>query len=145
MWAGMAITTGSGNAASWFALVADDDDDSRALVASVLRRADFSVCEASDGEELLERYHALTTLTDHRLLVISDIGMPGLDGITATKALRKSSRELLIVVVTGFTDCETSHAARKAGANVVLFKPVCPEALLRTLQGWRASHSQADS
>ena len=144
MSAGMATMTSSGNTPSWYALVADDDADSRALMASVLRRADFAVCEAADGEELLERYRALDALTDHRLLVVSDIGMPGLDGITATKALRKSSSELLIVVVTGFTDQETTHAARRAGANVVLFKPLCPEALVRTLQGWRANRSSRD-
>ena len=68
-----------------YVLVADDD-------ASVLRRAGLQVCEACDGEELLERYQALRVLASDGLVVVSDIGMPGRDGISATGELRKPHR-----------------------------------------------------
>lgn len=113
-----------------YVLVADDDDDARTFVASVLRRAGLQVCEACDGEELLERYRALKLLAADGLVVISDIGMPGCDGICATGELRKASAELPIVIVTAFEDPATSRLAYEAGADVVLIKPVGRETLL---------------
>jgi CheY-like chemotaxis protein len=113
-----------------YVLVADDDDDARGFVASVLRRAGLQVCEACDGEELLERYRALKVLASDGLVVVSDIGMPGCDGISATGELRKASAELPIVIVTAFEDPSTSKLAYEAGADVVLIKPVGRETLL---------------
>src|SRR4051794_18719214 len=69
------------------ALVAADDDDSRMLLATVFRRAGFNVIEASDGDELIERYSALSE-SSAPMIVVSDIGMPGCDGISATQRLR---------------------------------------------------------
>src|SRR5689334_13049194 len=120
----MTTTLPSTDQAAWYALVADDDDDSRALVAAILRGAQFSVCEASNGEELLERYHALNLLTDQRVLVVSDIEMPGMDGLAAAKELRTLSAHIPIVIVSGFTDEDTACAARIAGVNEVMPKPV---------------------
>jgi CheY-like chemotaxis protein len=113
-----------------YVLVADDDDDARTFVASVLRRAGLRVCEACDGEELLERYRALKVLASDGLVIISDIGMPGCDGIFATGELRKASAELPIVIVTAFEDPTTARLAYEAGADVVLIKPVGRETLL---------------
>jgi two-component system response regulator MprA len=113
-----------------YVLVADDDDDARNFVASVLRRAGLQVCEACDGEELLERYRALRVLASDGLVVVSDIGMPGCDGISATGELRKASSDLPIVIVTAFEDPATSRLAYEAGADVVLIKPVGRETLL---------------
>jgi CheY-like chemotaxis protein len=113
-----------------YVLVADDDDDARTFVASVLRRAGLQVCEACDGEELLERYRALRVLASESVVVVSDIGMPGCDGISATGQLRKASAELPIVIVTGFEDPATARLAYEAGADVVLIKPVGRETLL---------------
>jgi two-component system response regulator MprA len=113
-----------------YVLVADDDDDARTFVASVLRRAGLQVCEACDGEELLERYRALRVLASDGLVVVSDIGMPGCDGISATGELRKASSDLPIVIVTAFEDPAVSRLAYEAGADVVLIKPVGRETLL---------------
>lgn len=113
-----------------YVLVADDDEDARSFVASVLRRAGLQVCEACDGEELLERYRALRVLATDGVVVVSDIGMPGCDGISATGQLRKASSELPIVIVTAFEDPATSRLAYEAGADMVLVKPVGRETLL---------------
>jgi CheY-like chemotaxis protein len=113
------VTSGDG----WYALVADDDDDFRALVCVALRRAGFQVCEARDGEELVERYAALRILTSQHLVVVSDIAMPGRGGVAATAALRNASSEVPILLVTGETSPSVLDAARAAGANHVLSKP----------------------
>jgi two-component system chemotaxis response regulator CheY len=108
---------------SWYALVADDDDDFRTLVCVALRRAGFQVCEARDGEELVERYAALRILTSQHLVIVSDIAMPGRDGVAATAALRNASAEVPILLVTGESSPSVLGAARAAGATRVLSKP----------------------
>jgi response regulator NasT len=113
------------------ALVADDDEDSRTLLASVLRRAGFCVVEASDGDELIERYSALEAGAKPTV-VVSDIGMPGCDGISATQKLRSES-PVPIVLVTAFEDQATLQSARSAGADLVLFKPVDAASLVRAV------------
>jgi CheY-like chemotaxis protein len=101
------------------AVVADDDDDARELMAAALRRAGFGVQEVRDGEELVHTVNATTPA-----LVISDIGMPCTDGISATLALRMFSPHIPIVLVTAFADGKTLLDARDAGADCVLQKPL---------------------
>lgn len=113
-----------------YVLIADDDDDARGFLAAVLRRAGLQVCEACDGEELLERYHALRALSAGEVLIVSDVGMPGCDGILATGALRKAAPGVPIVIVTAFEDATTSKRAYEAGADLVLIKPVGRDTLL---------------
>jgi CheY-like chemotaxis protein len=108
----------------WYALIADDDDDFRLLAARALRRAGFQVCEARDGEELVERFAALRVLTDQHVVVVSDISMPGRDGVTATAVLRNASPGLPIILVTGESSPGILRAAHTAGATLVLAKPV---------------------
>lgn len=117
-----------------YVLVADDDEDARGFLAAVLRRAGLRVCEACDGEELLERYQALQRLSADGLIVVSDVGMPGCDGILATGELRKASPELPIVIVTAFEDPATLRQAYEAGADLVLVKPVGRDTLLDAVQ-----------
>lgn len=111
----------------WYALVADDDEDWRALVAITLRRAGFQVCEASDGDELLQRFQALQSLRCRYLVVVSDLNMPGTDGLAACEALRNAASDMPIVIVTGNESPDVRRAAQLAGANRVLSKPIgCP-------------------
>jgi CheY-like chemotaxis protein len=112
------------SADGWYALVADDDDDWRSLVSATLRRAGFQVCEACDGEELLERYAALRVLTNKHVVIVSDISMPGRDGVSATLTLRNASTDLPIVLVTGESSPSVLGAAHDAGATLVMRKPV---------------------
>lgn len=117
-----------------YVLIADDDEDARGFLSAVLRRAGLRVCEACDGEELLERYHALQVLSADGLIVVSDVGMPGCDGILATGELRKASPEVPIVIVTSFEDPATSRKAYDAGADLVLIKPIGRDTLLDAVQ-----------
>jgi CheY-like chemotaxis protein len=116
------------------ALLADDDEDSRTLIAGILRRAGFSVIEARDGQELIDRYSALQAEgADEPAVVVSDIGMPGCDGISATQVLRSNSL-VPIVLITAFEDAATLQSARTAGADMVLFKPVDGPALVSAVR-----------
>lgn len=115
--------------APWHALVADDDDDTRGLMASALRRAGFDVHESTNGRDLIDAFAALAPA---RTLVVSDIGMPTCDGIEATIALKKLAPSSPVLLVTAFGDPSTLGNARSAGADEVLRKPIDFEALVRT-------------
>lgn len=114
----------------WYALVADDDDDWRSLVCLNLRRAGFQVCEACDGEELMNRYASLRALTREHIVVVSDIAMPGCDGVSATQWVRAASAEVPILLVTGESNPRVLAAAHAAGATRVLSKPIACESLV---------------
>jgi len=117
------------------ALIADDDEDARTLMAGILRRAGFQVIEASDGCELIERYSELRCEAHAGpAIVVSDIGMPGCDGISATQVLRSDSL-VPIVLITAFEDAETLQSARTAGADLVMYKPVDGASLVSAVRG----------
>jgi len=82
------------------------------------------VVEADDGQALLERIQA--TAVD---VVVSDVRMPGLDGIGLTRALRERGSELPVVLLTTFDDSELMLAAVEAGAQAFLLKDASPEDL----------------
>jgi CheY-like chemotaxis protein len=106
---------------AWKIFLADDDDDTRLLMGSALRRAGFVVIEASNGLELVERVKR--DATPH-VLVISDVGMPELDGIDAVHALKGVRPSMPVLLVTAFADSETIRRAHAVGVKLVLPKPV---------------------
>ena len=103
------------------AIVADDDDDERELLAMALRRVGFDVYEARDGTEVVSiaRVQGSTFR-----LIVSDIGMPIVDGIDAAIAIREFLPEAVVIFVTAFADPWTLRRANLAGARCVLLKPV---------------------
>lgn len=107
------------------ALVADDDDDMRTLLAASLRRVGFQVIEASDGEQLVDLFSALwSDDPSQRLVIVSDIGMPVRDGLEATRIMKATAPRVPVILVTAFSDVATLQAARDAGATHVILKPV---------------------
>ncbi|EXJ16842.1 Chemotaxis regulator - transmits chemoreceptor signals to flagelllar motor components CheY [Imhoffiella purpurea] len=83
--------------------------------------------EAADGRE------ALSKLTGQKVhLIISDVNMPNMDGITLVKELKKQAtyRFTPIMMLTTETQPEKKQAAREAGAKAWLVKPFQPPALL---------------
>lgn len=114
--------------AAWHAVVADDDDDTRSLIAGALRRAGFDVRESSNGDELLDAFAALASA---HTLVVSDIGMPRCGGIEALIALKKLAPGTPVLMITAFGDTSTLGNARRAGADKVMQKPLDLEVLVR--------------
>jgi DNA-binding NarL/FixJ family response regulator len=95
-------------------------DDHR-LVREALRRAledaGYRVLEAEDGERAVER-----ALTTHPHVVLMDVSMPGLDGISATRALRTRVPDAKVVVLTMHEEDGLILDARDAGAVGYLLK-----------------------
>jgi DNA-binding response OmpR family regulator len=106
-------------------LLADDDDAMRTLLACALRRAAFDVVEACSGSELLERLASgLERMPPFGFdLIISDVRMPGYDGLNVLASLRQLSIETPVILITAFGTTANHATAAKLGALAMLDKP----------------------
>ena len=102
-------------------LVVDDAPALVMLMTKTLQAAGFAVAHAGTGTEAIAE--ARRFAPD---LVLLDIGMPEMDGISACEAIRRESADsaLPIIMVTGSDDAETIDRARAAGATDFVFKPI---------------------
>ncbi len=116
-------------------LLADDDDDFRAALASTLAEDGCSVVEARDGCELLELLapYATSPPVAPYDAIVTDIVMPGFSGIDVLTALRRHLGSTKVVVVTGFGDARTYRVARALGSVAVMKKPLDFDDLRTTL------------
>jgi DNA-binding NarL/FixJ family response regulator len=78
--------------------------------------------EAADGQEALERIAALVAAGRPPDVVLMDLLMPGMDGITATAAVSQRHPEMAVVAMTSFTQADKVHGALQAGAAGYLLK-----------------------
>ncbi len=121
-------------------LVTEDAALVRLYYRQALTTAGFAVEEALNGVEALERL-AVSEPFD---LLILDINMPKMDGLTCLRALRSDpgpTASLPVLMTSSEAGPEDVEAARAAGANYYLVKPVSPEELCRcaaALTGWRS-------
>jgi len=110
-------------------LVVDDDPFIRKLIATTLADvANFELHEAADGLEALD-----VARREQPTLVFLDVDMPGLDGISACRALREDARTgaTTIVMLTAAHGDSVERRAEEAGADLFLTKPFSPLDLLR--------------
>jgi signal transduction histidine kinase len=107
-------------------LVVDDVEANRALLCDFLTDAGFEVAQASDGSELLAA--ARSFRPD---LVVIDSVMPSMDGVAATRQLRRDAdlAAVPVIAVSASVTAEHRAACLQAGVNVFLAKPVSLEAL----------------
>ncbi|MCZ6465423.1 MAG: diguanylate cyclase, partial [Proteobacteria bacterium] len=102
-------------------LVADDDRSIRTMATDALQAQGYAVVEAEDGEQALELFRRHSPS-----LVILDVTMPGMDGLSACRELRRSYPELAVpvLVLTGAEAESSVDRAYEAGATDFLNKPV---------------------
>lgn len=93
-------------------LVVEDNAVMRALIRSLVESAGRVVHECASGERALELYGEL-----HPDLVLMDVRMGGMDGLSATRAIVRSDPGARIIVVTDFGDARSREAALAAGAS----------------------------
>ena len=102
------------------ALVIDDDDDIRALMRRALERAGFVVTDFADAESLIAAQGQLLPAD----VLVSDIGLPGIDGIEVCASAMRWWPGVPVILVTAFRDEELLHRAHAAGAQRILTKPL---------------------
>lgn len=100
-------------------LVAEDDPEMRSLVARALRKDGYEVIEVGDGVHLMlevtNRLMKNGTLDDVDL-VVTDVRMPGRDGLEVAELLRCAMLGVPMILMTGFADDEVRRRAASLGA-----------------------------
>jgi two-component system chemotaxis response regulator CheY len=111
-------------------LAVDDSASMRQMVRFTLEAAGYQVLQAVDGVEALEM--ARSQGAD---LVLTDVNMPRMDGITLVRELRalEGYRYVPMLVLTTESGPETKQRGKQAGATGWIVKPFNPEQLLATI------------
>lgn len=99
-------------------LLVDDEDVIRAVLSRELQLKNYYVQGAADGRE------ALVLLQSYRFdAVITDLNMPGVDGITLLKAAKKLPKPIAVLILTGYGDLGSAIDALRLGADDYMVKP----------------------
>ncbi len=109
-------------------LIVDDSSSLRTIVKLALSRAGYAVIEAGDGKEAL----SLLEKTAKVNLIVSDVNMPNMDGITFLTQLKLNPRHKFTPVIMLTTESQDAkmQQAKAAGARAWLVKPFNPPQLL---------------
>jgi excisionase family DNA binding protein len=99
-------------------LVVDDEAGIRELLSKTLALAEYEVDLAPGGQEALERLRGF-----HYDLLITDLKMPGVDGLTLIREARRFLPQLPIIIITGFSTEASAIEAINLGVNGYLTKP----------------------
>ena len=101
-------------------LIVEDDRETRQFYSDAFTRSGFRIDQAHNGHQALEK--ALKSLPD---LIVTDIAVPGLDGIELCRRIRadERTRAIPLLAITGYGDRQYVDRARTAGADYVLIKP----------------------
>lgn len=111
-------------------LIVDDNEGVRHLVSRWLERAGFSVEQASDGFEALEKIKE--RVPD---VVLADIRMPKMDGIELTRRIKQEWPSVKVVLMTAFSSPQTIARAKKEGVDDYLEKPFTKDQVERITLG----------
>jgi excisionase family DNA binding protein len=99
-------------------LVVDDEQAVRDLLAKTLTMADYDVDAAPDGASAVERLRAV----EYDLL-ITDLKMPGMDGLSVIREARRSAPDLPVIIITGYSTEASAIEAINLGVAGYLTKP----------------------
>src|SRR5208337_4084174 len=110
-------------------LIVDDEEQMRELLAKVLEKNGYQVMTAGDGGQ------ALTLLEKEPMdLVVTDVRMPGLDGMEALKAIKELNPEIVVIIMTAFGSIDQAVQAVKEGAYDYINKPFKIDEMLLTIK-----------
>jgi CheY-like chemotaxis protein len=119
-------------------LIADDEPHMLKFIEFTLRKGNFEILKANDGAQALEVAEA-----QKPNVIVMDVLMPGMDGVTALKELKKKPelKMIPVILLTARGHTLDPEEARKAGASCYLTKPFSPTELLRQVQQFAESGS----
>ena len=124
-------------------LIVDDEPDVAELFRQRFRReareATYVLHFAASGEEALDR---LDAVKPELIVILSDINMPGMDGLTLLGEIKRRRPDLPVMMVTAYGDDERRRRAAEGGAMDFLTKPVDFDALKESLRRLVALHAR---
>ena len=98
-------------------LIVDDNKQVRRMIRSLVEDLDGDICECADGAEAVSACEVRQPDW-----ILMDVQMKPMDGLTATRQIKRFFPETKIVIVTNHADQKTRQAATDAGANAFLSK-----------------------
>lgn len=107
----------------------DDDEDFRKSLAFLLGTAGLAVKIYESAVQFLERYDGSQTGC-----IVSDVRMPGMDGLRFLQRLKEMGVKLPVVIMTGHADVAMAVQAMKAGAVEFIEKPFSDESMLEAIR-----------
>ncbi len=105
-------------------LIVEDDQRMNQALCHILSKKGYGVESVDSGEKALERIRQ--TRFD---LVVSDLKLPGMDGMEVLKAIKQYDRTILFVIITAYGTVDTAVSAMKQGAEDYILKPFDMEEL----------------
>jgi two-component system, NarL family, response regulator NreC len=110
-------------------LIVDDNPILRKAICELFtRNGDFEVCgEAENGKDALEKARLL-----HPALIVTDLSMPEMNGLDATRALKKLMPLVPVILYTIHSDAAVTREALAAGASAVIAKEAAGMLLIKT-------------
>jgi DNA-binding response OmpR family regulator len=103
---------------SAYVLVVDDEGANRYSVSKTLQRVGYVVNESASGEEALEMIK-----NQHYDVVLTDIRMPGLDGVELLRRIKEEAPDAIVILMTAYASLGTAVEALRLGAHDYLIKP----------------------
>jgi len=100
-------------------LVVEDDEDIRDVLQETLRRWGYDVVVAQDGKEGINKFRSHSFS-----LVITDIRMPAMDGLSMLKTIRSEDSKVPIIVITGYPSVDSAVESLVQGADHYIVKPI---------------------
>jgi len=113
-------------------LIVDDSKTVRNLVAFIMKKEGFKVTTAEDGLDGLEKLYSSAAVD----LIVSDVNMPRMDGLTFIKTVREQDayKDIPIVVLSTEGQDKDIQTGLTVGANLYMVKPAQPEKLVRNVK-----------
>ena len=121
-------------------LIADDEIELASALSKILRKNNYSVDITNDGEEALLRFEQ-----ESYDAIILDIMMPKIDGIEVLKTIRKTNKNIPIMMLTAKTEVEDKVLGLDSGANDYLEKPFDTRELLARLRNITKQKEEVDN
>lgn len=117
-------------------LLAEDDQISKLLIERLLQNNELSIIYASTGVDVLNTYNNNNDID----LILMDVRMPQMDGITATKMIRQTEQDnkkhVPIVAITAFALPEDKERCMQAGMDDYISKPIDIYNFIETVEKW---------
>jgi DNA-binding NtrC family response regulator len=110
-------------------LIVEDDEDIRKSFQVILARQGYAVDTAATGDAAIARFANGSTPD----VVLTDLRLPGQDGLDVLKAVKARTAETQVIMMSGFATVESAVETTKAGAYGYLVKPITPDSLLHLI------------
>ena len=109
-------------------LIAEDENSNFRLLQAILKKSNLTIIRANNGNDAIEKFENKTID-----LILMDVKMPIMDGLEATREIKKLNKAIPIIALTAFAMQDDEKICLDAGCNEYVSKPIRPDNLLHLL------------